>query len=165
MNNSMLKIMIASLAVAVGTGAAYAQDRGHRGEGMTFETLDADGSGEITLEDIEALKVQRFAEFDANGDGSVTADEFSAHAQARAAERAAEMFARLDADGDGSLSRDVLEGRMGQAPGERLLTRLDADKSGGVSAEEFEAAKAKFAEHRGMRGEGREGRGWGRGHN
>ena len=166
MDNSTIKILIASLAIAVGAGAAYAQDRGPRGEGMDFETLDADGSGEITPEDIEALRVQRFADFDTNGDGSVSAAEFTAHAQARAAERAAEMFERLDADGDGVLSRDALEGRMGRGPGERMLSRFDADNSGGVSAEEFDAAKERFAGRRDKFREGREhgeGRGWGRG--
>ncbi len=168
MDNSTLKILVASVAILAGTGVAIAQDRGFgpRGEGMTFESLDADGSGEITLEDLEALKAERFAEFDTNGDGSVTAEEFSAHAQARAAERAAEMFARLDADGDGMLSRDVLEGRMGRGPGERMLSRFDTDNSGGVSAEEFDAAREMMAERRGMFRDGKghgEGRGWGRG--
>lgn len=168
MEHSTLKILAASLAILAGTGVAIAQDRGFgpRGEGMTFESLDADGSGEITLEDIEALKAQRFAEFDTDGDGAVTIDEFTAHAQSRAAERATEMFARLDADGDGTLSRDVLEGRMGGGPGERMLTRFDTDGSGGISAEEFDAAKERFAERRGMFRDGKhrgEGRGWGRG--
>ncbi|WP_413720642.1 EF-hand domain-containing protein [Silicimonas sp. MF1-12-2] len=168
MDNSTLKILVATLAITAGVGVAEAQDRGMRGEGMTFEALDADGSGEITLEDLEALKEQRFAQFDADGDGSVTAEEFRAHAQARAAERADEMFARLDADGDGVLSRDVLESRMGRQPGERMLSRFDTDNSGGVSAEEFEAAKQQMAERRGKfrDGKGREeGRGWGRGNN
>lgn len=167
MENSTLKMLAASLAILAGTGVAVAQDRGFgpRGEGMTFEALDADGSGEITLEDLEALKAQRFAEFDTDGDGSVTAEEFTEHAQARAAERAAEMFARLDADGDGVLSRDVLEERMGRGPGERMLSRLDTDNSGGISAEEFDAAKERMAERRGMFRDGKErgeGRGWGR---
>ena len=162
MENSTLKIMVTSLAILAGTGVAFAQDRGPRGEGMSFETLDADGSGEITLEDLDALKAQRFAEFDTDGDGMVSSDEFTAHAQARAGERAAQMFARLDADGDGMLSRDVLEARMGRGPGDRMLSRFDTDRSGGVSADEFEAAKERLAERRGMFRDG-EGRGWGRG--
>ena len=165
MDNSTMKILAAALAITAGAGVAQAQERGPMGGDMNFETLDVDGSGEITVEDFEAMGAQRFAEFDADGDGSVTAEEFTAHAQARAAGRAAEMFARLDADGDGLLSRDTLEGRMGRTPGERMLSRFDADNSGGVSAEELETAKERFAERRGKFRDGKnhgEGRGWGR---
>lgn len=167
MENSTLKILIASLAITAGAGVAFAQGGGMRGQGMTFETLDADGSGEITAEDFELLKSQRFAAIDLDSDGSVSLEEFTEHAQANAAARASEMFARLDADGDGVLSRDALEGRMGRgAPGERMLSRFDSDNSGGISAEEFEAARERFAERRtgGEHGKGRFGeRGWGRG--
>ena len=162
MDNATLRILLASLAITAGVGVAEARERGHGGEGMTFEQLDVDGSGEITTEDLDAFKSQRFAELDANGDGSVDLEEFTAHAQARAGERAAEMFARLDADGDGSLSRDVLESRMGRGPGERMISRFDTDDSGGVSAEEFEAAREKMAERRDKFRKG-EDRGWGRG--
>lgn len=164
MKNSTLKILAASLVVTAGAGVALAQGMGPRGGEMTFETFDVDGSGEITSSDLDALKAQRFAEFDADGNGSVTLEEFIAHAHARAGERASEMFARLDADGDGMLSRDALEGRMGRGPGERMLSRLDTDNSGGISIEEFEAARARMAEHGGKRGFGigsHEGRGWG----
>ena len=164
MEKSTLRLLVTALAITAGVGVAQAQDRGPRGDAMTFENLDVDGSGEITREDLDAMKSQRFAEFDADGDGSVTRDEFTAHAEARAAERAAEMFARLDADGDGVLSRDAIEGRMGGGGGERMLARFDTDNSGGISAEEFEAAKARMAERRsGERGH--EGHKWGRGNN
>ena len=160
MENSTLKILVASVAIVAGAGVttAYAQDRGDHGPAPTFEELDVDGSGEITAEDLEALRANRFGEIDANGDGSVSEAEFMAHATARAEERAAGMFARLDADGDGQLSRDVLESRQGRGMGQRLLTRFDADNSGGVSAEEFETAKELLAERRGG-GKHRDGRG------
>lgn len=168
MDNSTLKILVASVAIFAGVGASYAQGAGPREGAMTFEQFDADGSGEITLEDLETLQAQRFADIDTDGDGSVTSEEFVAHAQSRAADRASEMFARLDADGDGALSRDVLESRMGRGPGERMLARFDSDNSGGVSAEEFEAAKERFAERRGGHRDGHDrmqGRQWNRGHN
>lgn len=154
MEKSTLKILIASVAIVAGVSAAYAQDRGPRDGGMTFEELDVDGSGEITTSDVEALRTQRFAAIDTDGDGSVTESEFIAHTEARAGERAAEMFARMDADGDGILSRDALESRRGRVPFERMLSRLDGDNSGGINAEEFEEARERFAERRGgKRGE------------
>ncbi len=118
---------------------------------MTFDALDVDGSGEIDETDLEALRAERFAAIDTDGDGSVTEDEFIAKAQSDAVERAVRMFARLDADGDGLLSRDALEGRGGPAMSGRLLRHADADGSGGVSAEEFEAFKSRMAEFRGGR--------------
>ncbi|MCG6882965.1 MAG: calcium-binding protein [Silicimonas sp.] len=161
MEKNTLKILLATTLIAVGAGTAIAQDRG--GPRMSFEELDVDGSGEITAEDLTALRDNRFSDLDANGDGSVNLDEFKAAQVARAEERATEMFERLDADGDGVLSRDVLERGRGDARGIRMIERFDADNSGGVSAEEFEEARAMMRE-RGGRGEGRE-RGFGKRHN
>ncbi len=159
MDNATLKILLASSLIAMGAGAAMANGPG--GAQMDFETLDVDGSGEITAEDMAALRENRFGELDTDGDGSVSQAEFVAAASARATERAAEQFSRLDADGDGVLSRDVLEGRGRGGMGERMLTRLDTDESGGISAEEFEAAKERMAERR--NGGDRDGkRGWGK---
>ncbi|MEO1024069.1 MAG: EF-hand domain-containing protein [Pseudomonadota bacterium] len=156
MDNATKKILLATVLIAVGAGATMAQDGpGRGGERMNFETLDVDGNGEITAEDLAAMRANRFGEIDANGDGSVTLEEFQAAASARATEQAAERFARLDADGDGSLSRDALEARGRGNPGERMLRRFDADNSGGIDAEEFETAMARFAERRGGRDGGK----------
>jgi len=154
MDNATKKILLATALILAGTGTVIAQDgSGRGGDRPTFEMLDVDGSGEITAEDFAALRDNRFSEVDTDGNGTVTLEEFTAAAGARAAERAAERFARLDADGDGVLSRDALEARGGRDGnfGERFLSRADTDDSGGVSAEEFEAAQERFAERRGGR--------------
>ena len=160
MNTNTTRILLAALAITVGVGAADAQDRRGDNRAMDFATLDTDGSGEITLEDIEAARDNRFADLDSNGDGQVSEAEFIAHSQAQAAERASAMFARLDADGDGALSRDVLEARQGNdRMASRMIERADTDNSGGVSAEEFEAIKERMADRRG----GKDGKGGKRG--
>jgi len=153
MDHNNIRIAAAVLAIIPGSGAAIAQadDTDRRGI-PSFETLDVDGSGEITASDIEALRAERFAEIDTDGNGEVSEAEFIARAQEQASDRATRMFERLDADGDGVLSRDVLESRGGRGMGERLLSRADTDDSGGVSAEEFEAIKERMAERRGGRG-------------
>ena len=145
-----LTLTTAALIAALGATQLVAQERGER---MDFATLDADGSGEITVEDLDALRDNRFADIDTNGDGSVTEAEFVAHAEAKARDRAAQMFDRLDADGDGALSRDVLESRSGRGGDrmERMLSRVDTDNSGGVSEEEFEVAKERLANRGGKR--------------
>lgn len=182
MTNATLKIIAAAAALAAGVGIAQAQQGpGPNGEGPVFELLDADGNGEITAEDIAAKRTERFAMLDADGNGTVTKEEFIAHAQAEAGTRAEQMFARIDVDGDGTLSRDALESRFGGGPNPNLIARLDTDNSGGVSLEEFNAAKERMAmrggfgkrggdgHERGERmgrhggeghGEGGEGRGW-----
>ncbi len=153
MDNATFKIVLASTLIALGTGAAMAQGPGG-GERFDFETLDVDGDGEITAEDLSAMRDNRFSDLDSDGNGEVSEDEFVAAAVAKAEERAARQFANLDADGDGALSRDVLETRGRGQMGERLLARVDTDNSGGVSAEEFEAAKDRMAK-RGKRGWGK----------
>lgn len=157
MEKNTMKILAASALIALGAGTATAQGMMRGGEGPSFEELDVDGSGEITVEDLTAMRDSRFAEIDSNGDGSVSQEEFAAHHAARASERAVEMFERLDADGDGALSRDVLERGRGGGMGERMIDRFDADNSGGVSAEEFEEARARMGERRmdGERGFGK----------
>jgi Ca2+-binding EF-hand superfamily protein len=152
-------LTLAALVLVTTAASGFARDHGERPD---FSTLDADGSGEITLEDFAALRDERFGEIDANQDGSVDRAEFVAHAQARAANRAEEMFDRIDVDGDGVLSLDAVASRMGERSGrgiERMLRRFDADSSGGISAEEFAAAQERMAgrrdrDHTGKRGRG-----------
>ena len=164
MNNATLKITALTALILAGSGMALAKGPGGERGMPTFEELDADGSGEITTEDLALLRENRFADVDTDGDGMVSEAEFVAAAEGRAAERAAQRFARLDADGDGVLSRDALEASGRRGPGDRMLSRFDADSSGGVSAEEFEDGMERFAERRGKRGKGKGGHGWGRGH-
>ncbi|MGR3511443.1 MAG: EF-hand domain-containing protein [Paracoccaceae bacterium] len=151
MDKNTMKILLASTMIVLGAGVATAQEQR---DGMSFDTLDVDGSGEITAEDLTALRDNRFAELDTNGDGTISQDEFVAGQAARAEDRAARMFERLDADGDGTLSRDVIESGRRGGMGERMISRFDEDSSGGISAEEFEEAQARFQERRkGGRGE------------
>ncbi len=165
MNNATLKIATAMALILAGTGVVMAKGPGgFDGARPTFEELDTDGSGEITPEDFAAMRDAKFAELDTDGSGDVSEAEFVAAAEAVAAARAAERFARMDIDGDGILSRDALRDRGGRGMGERMLSRIDTDDSGGVSAEEFDAAMERFAERRGKRMGGGE-RGFGRGHN
>lgn len=156
MDKTSLKILLATTLLVAGSGMAMA--KGGDRAALSFEELDVDGSGEITTEDFQQLREARFAEMDANGDGSVTIEEFTAAQAARASERATDTFERLDADGDGLLSRDVLENRgRGDRMGTRMLTRFDTDNSGGLSAEEFDEARARISERRkgAQRGNGR----------
>jgi len=151
------KILIGGTAAAIAVTATFAfadmrhsgmgMGEGMRGEGprMDFATLDANGDGSITPEDIEALREGRFAALDANGDGEVSRQEFMDHSAAQAGERAGTMFDRMDADGDGTLGRDAIESRRGPGPDAgRLISRFDSDGDGAISQDEFGAAQAQL---------------------
>jgi Ca2+-binding EF-hand superfamily protein len=84
---------------------------------------------------------------DKDGDGFISREEFSEMPRVRnlPEEKLQRLFERLDKDGDGRLGRDELR-RMGRSPdgprpAMRRLWELDADRSGGVSLEEFKAGE------------------------
>jgi len=143
-------LILATLIGSIATGgAAVAQDRGDRdgprhGHGgspedrvvVMMERFDTDGDGQITVEEIEAIRISRFNEADTNGDGVIDAAEFEAAAVQRAvdhaAERAAERFARMDQDEDGQLSPDDMGGREG-----RMFEHADENGDGILTEDEL----------------------------
>ncbi|MGB5560321.1 MAG: calcium-binding protein [Paracoccaceae bacterium] len=148
----MKKIVLGSLAVAAVAGLAFgvanadsrgAGPMGGMGERPTFQELDSDGDGGITIAEVKARSSARFVETDTNADGKLSADELTAAVAARAAERAGAGMARMiewrDSDGDGMLS----EAEMADNAGSRMFMRLDADDDGTISAEEFAAMQER----------------------
>jgi len=111
----------------------------------TFESLDSNSSGDITLDELKAA---------APGGADNT----------RSSERAEKLFAAMDADGSGSVSTDEkdafdakmkaareamqfmtqLMGSSGHQPpsNEDIFANTDTDGSGGVSLDEFSAGDA-----------------------
>jgi len=153
-----LALLMASVGV-VGTASAFGAPRG--GENApTFEELDTNADGIVSLEELEAQSEAHFANLDSDGDGVISADEMSAMIEANLSGRAARgverMIERFDDNGDGVLSEDELPQRNHS----RMLENVDADEDGAISAEEFEAAKEKRGErgdHGGKRGGGAKG--------
>ena len=91
-------MLVASLAVA-GSGHHH-----KRGAIFSATTLDADGDGALTKDELLAHNRARFDRLDANDDGIISPDEFGG--------RLVAMFTRMDADNDGRLSGDELPRRM-----------------------------------------------------
>lgn len=84
---------------------------------------------------------------DKDGDGAISATEFAAmpRIQNLPEEKRANIFKRLDKNDDGKLGREELSG-MGKRHDKhdqpmKRLWELDADKSGGISFEEFKAGQ------------------------
>lgn len=140
-------ILVAALLTGVVTTAAAAQGAGHQNR-PDFATLDLNGDGSITLEELNAQGQARFAATDTDGDGALSLEELTAAAQARAVARAAQMLERMDTNGDGLLQQAEMQPRGG-AGLERMFARLDADSDGVISEAEFAPAQERFAARKG----------------
>ena len=151
------QILMAALLSGLVVAAGAASADGHRGERPDFATLDLNGDGMLSLEELQNQGEARFAAADTNGDGGLSAEELIAAAGARAAERAEQMIERHDENGDGVLQIDEMP-RPGDRA-DRMFDRVDADEDGLISEAEFEAAKDRMGERRGGRDHGSRGRG------
>lgn len=162
----MKRLIIAVLAASTASVVyAHAETDGGKGRngGMRAEIralLEGDG---MKVEDLQKLlqdKAEaRFMELDADANGILTKDEYTA----ATAERAKARFEQMSPDENGIVKR---AGRNGKDRAERqeerradLFARLDADKDGSISREEFDAGmKARderVAERGDMRGKHR----------
>ena len=151
------KILMAVLlsGLVLSAGAAQAEDQRERPD---FATLDLNGDGALSLEELQAQGQARFDAADTDGDGALSADELSAAASARAAERTAKMIERLDENGDGVLQLEEMPTR-GEDRAERMFDRVDTDEDGVISEEEFDTVKERRGDRDGRRGHGPRGRG------
>ena len=151
MKKSVLAAFLVSAAAVVavpvfadqhGKGPGHGP-RGERGAPPSFESLDTNGDGVLTLEEIQAPRVERFNEMDADGDGFVTAEEIMAH-------MAAQMIARQDENGDGKLSIDEMRG----PDFSRMFRFMDENGDGQITQEEWDAGMEAGRHFRGGHGRG-----------
>ena len=145
----MKNILLGSpLLVALGAAGAMAQGAGEGPQGngprASFEQLDSNGDGQITLEEMQNRGQARFVQTDTNGDGLLDMAELTAAARRAAAEKVAKMLERKDSNGDGMLSMEELT----PPDFDRLFARADTDEDGTISRDEWQAAKSAMRKNR-----------------
>ena len=117
---------------------ALANPRGER-----FENLDQNRDGRITRLEMQYMGRERFKKADSNNDGQITAEEvlnlmpFFVRGQAR--QPVVRYLKHQDSNGDGQVSlAEVLK------HAEQRFTRLDSNRDGAVSPEEFARQQDKM---------------------
>lgn len=123
-----------------------------RGQRSMFllERFDRSGDGQISQEDIIAVRGERFGAFDTDGDGVLALEEYEQLWLDTMRPRMVRSFQRLDVDGDATVTTAEF-----QAPFDGMVARLDRDGDGLINGNEVR--ETMRAQHAGMRG-GRDGR-------
>lgn len=143
MKNAKFITAIVLSGVAITGTSVLAVGPGGR-EPVSFQELDANGDGQVTQQEMEAHRTERFAAADTDGDGQLSLEEMQAAAQKKANDRVTKMFENNDANKDGFLSQDELPKPR---RGDKMFDRMDADNSGGISEQEFADAKDRMGRH------------------
>ncbi len=153
MKRSTLSIILAGCMMAGGAlSFAVAQEpetrqggkMGHHGKRMhmaeRLAEFDTNEDGKLTKEEISAGREAHFRAADANQDGSLTQAEMKAFKdamrEAKRQERENERFIKVDVDGSGGLS---LEEFLAARPDN--FDRMDRNDDGFLSAEDFEGRR------------------------
>lgn len=164
--------------VALGLGMTTAQASTDRPAMPTFEELDLNKTGTVTLEDFQTYFAARVSTRQdaaiaqmmerAGADGKLDEVGLRAGLEAMRTERREAMGDRM---GEGRKGHGNDHGRKGRAdtgqagePGQmgaRMFARIDANKDGSVDAAEYEAFATRMAERMAERTDGRgKGRGF-----
>lgn len=149
-------LLTTSIVAGLALMSVGAQAQENAGDRPDFATLDSNGDGQLSLEEMQAAGAMRFADADTDGNGALSLDELTARAEGRAAEGAARMLERFDANEDGELQMEELRRDNAQDRAERRFARVDTDDDGTISEEEFNEIKERGGKRRGRHG-GRDG--------
>jgi len=114
--------------------------------------FDTNQDGQITQEEVAAVRAEFFANADADKDGALSLDEYKAAKERKHEKRFQGYFTKMDADNSGDLSLDEFlnakKDRMKNIadPESELkdrFTKMDTDNNGALTAEELMEGKKK----------------------
>lgn len=102
--------------------------------GEGLRRMDANQDGKLTRAEAQAARAKLFETVDANRDGAVTPEEAQAARERARMERQQRAMARLDANKDGRISRDeFVRSEM------RMFERMDPDGDGVIDLDALPA--------------------------
>jgi len=104
---------------------------GGPGGGNLAERFDTNSDGQITAAEIDAAKRTRLAEFDTDGNGVLSLEEYEALWLQRTQRRMVASFQRLDDDGNATVTLDEFGPNS-----DRIVERLDRDGDGVIGEDE-----------------------------
>jgi Ca2+-binding EF-hand superfamily protein len=146
MPNRTLSLVIAAAGLAAIGGAAMASEPYLPKAQKTFDRLDANKDGKISLAEFMPVAERGFLKIDENRDNAVSTAEIDASLQVALERRRKNILAKMDADKNGVITRAELDKYV-----EAMLAGADSDKDGAVSFEETRVFK--IAKWRKMLGE------------
>lgn len=98
----------------------------------SFETMDVNGDGNITQDEIDSLRAEHLARHDSNGDGELNLEEFLGLWHEAIRPVAVRAFQSFDRDGDGTITKVEYD-----RPMEGVINRFDNNNDGELSLREF----------------------------
>ena len=135
-------VFVTTGLVAVG-GLAIASEPYLPKAQKTFDRLDVNKDGKLSVAEFTPVAEKNFLSIDMNKDEAVSSAEIDASLQAALERRRNRILANLDTDKNGVISRSELDKYV-----EAMMTGADTDSDGGVSFAEariFKIAKWRKA--------------------
>lgn len=135
-------VALVLLATSTLTFPAAAESTEDAPASRTFQLIDTDSDGKVTLDEIRAEQRRLIGAADIDGDGKLSVDEFRRRGWWFQRLHTLTLFDLMDANGDAVLTADEIS-----APSARWFKRYDKNADVGITSGEA----PQFQRHRGSR--------------